>query len=124
MKSAKFSDAATDSIIRLAALAAVVDGEASDKEKNLIVEEASHLLRTSHDNVRLVLDIWLNKYQNDGAGNSPAIALNFAMTELQALNPSEKHLAFHICQEVINIEKTVIKSELPFMLQLHKLIYS
>ncbi|MEM1169760.1 MAG: hypothetical protein AAGJ08_11945 [Cyanobacteria bacterium P01_H01_bin.35] len=124
MKSAKFSDAATDSIIRLATLAAVVDGEASDKEKDLIVEEASHLLRTSHDNVRLVLDIWLNKYQHEGAGNNPAIALKFATTELKALNSSEKDLAFHLCQEVINIEKTVINSELPFMLQLRQLIYS
>jgi hypothetical protein len=124
MKSTKFSDVATDNIVKLAALASVVDGEASDQEKNFIIEEVSHLLRISQDDLRFFLDLWIGKYQEQGVANNPGRALNFAFTALQPLSFSEKHLAFHICQGVIDIEKTVIKSELPFMLQLHKLVFS
>ena len=124
MKSAKFSDVAADNIVKLAALAAVVDGEANDTEKNLIVEEGSHLLKISQDDLRFFLELWIGKYQERGAGNNPGIALDFAVTALQPLSHSEKHLAFHICQEVIDVEKTVIKSEFPFMLRLHKLVFS
>lgn len=113
MNYAKFSDVVADNIVKLASLASVVDGQATDKEKNFIVDEASHLLRTSHDEVRFVLDLWIEIYQGKGAANNPGIALNFAKDALQPLSSSEKHLAFHLCEGVINIDKTVIGSELP-----------
>ncbi len=108
-------------IVKLAALAAVVDGQASDKEKDFIVNEASHMLRISPDEVRLPLDIWIGKYQAQGAANNPGIAIDFALEPLKSLTLSEKHLAFYICQYLVNIDKEAKDDEISFILKLNKL---
>lgn len=113
-----------ENIVKLVALAAVVDGHASDKEKNFIVDEGSYLLRTSQDEIRYFSDLWIGIYQSKGAANNPGIALNYALAALQPLTPSEKHLAFHICEQVIHIDRAVEDSELSFFIELHRLVFS
>lgn len=56
---------AAENILKLAVLAAVVDGQASDQEKNFIVDDGSHLLRTSPDKVRPFIDLHIGIYQSN-----------------------------------------------------------
>ena len=111
-------------IIKLAALAAIVDGQASDQEKNFIVDEGSYLLRISQDELRFKLELWIRNYQEKDAANNPGVALNLALDALNPLTGPEKHLAFHICEQVIHIDREVKDSELPFFLQLNRLVFS
>ena len=113
--------ASVQNIVKLAALTAVVDGQASDKEKNFIIDEASYMLRSSQDEIRFQIELLIGKYQAKGAANNPAIALDFAVEALKPLTSSEKHLAFHICQEVANIDREAKESEIIFILKLAEL---
>ncbi|NES75249.1 MULTISPECIES: hypothetical protein [Okeania] len=113
-----------ENILKLAALATVVDGQASEQEKNFIVDDGSYLLRTSPDEVRPFIDLCIRIYQSKGAANNPGTALNFALEALKPLTDSEKHLAFHICYKVIHIDKEVKESEMRFFFQLHRLVFS
>ncbi|NEN89595.1 MAG: hypothetical protein F6K48_12065 [Okeania sp. SIO3H1] len=117
-------NSAAENIVKLAALASVIDGKATDEEKNFIVIEGSHLLKTSEDEIRNFMDLWIGIYQSKGAANNPGIALNLALEVLKPLKSSQKHLAFHICEEVIHIDKKVTESELPFIMALQRLVFS
>ncbi|MGD1704501.1 hypothetical protein [Dapis sp. BLCC M229] len=108
-------------IVKLAALAAVVDGQASDEEKNFIVDLGSYLLRISQEDLRFKLELWIRNYQEKGAANNPGVALDCAVDALKPLKLSEKHLAFHICQELVNIDKEAKDDEISFILKLAKL---
>ncbi|NEQ77079.1 MAG: hypothetical protein F6K23_31160 [Okeania sp. SIO2C9] len=113
-----------ENIVKLAALAAVVDGQASDEEKKFIVDEGSYFLRTSQDEIRNLSDLWIGIYQSKGAANNPGTALNYALEALKPLSDSNKHLAFHICEQVIHIDRTVEESEMRFFFELRRFVFS
>ncbi|NEO53128.1 MAG: hypothetical protein F6K54_08555 [Okeania sp. SIO3B5] len=117
-------DIAAENIVKLATLAAVIDGKATDEEKKFIVDEGSYLLRTSQDEIRNLSDLWIGIYQSKDAAKNPGAALNFALEALKPLTDSEKHLAFHICNKVIHIDRVVGDSEMLFFFELRRLVFS
>ena len=117
------NSASVNNIIQLAALASVVDGHASDQEKNLIIEMGSDLLKTPQDQIRQILNDWIETFQEQGFAKNPELAFNSGLNALQSLNPSEKHLAFYICEKVIDRDG-IQSDEIKFIRQLDKTAFS
>ncbi|MGB3512719.1 MAG: hypothetical protein WBA93_26575 [Microcoleaceae cyanobacterium] len=115
--------ASVNNIIQLAALASVVDGHASDQEKNLIIEMGSHLLKTPQDQVRQILDDSIETFQDRGFAKNPEAALHSGLDALRSLDPSQKHLAFYICEKVI-YQDGIQSGEIEFIRQLDKIAFS
>ena len=114
----------TEYILRLVALAAVVDGEASDQEKNFIIEEASYHLKTSKDEIKAMLDQWIHIYQQADVANNPGPALHFALDPISYLTGSDKHLAFYLCHQVIFMDGQMKESEDKLFFELEKIVFS
>ncbi|NEP83061.1 MAG: hypothetical protein F6K39_35925 [Okeania sp. SIO3B3] len=109
-----------NNIIKLAALASVVDGHASDEEKNLIVEMGSNLLNTPQEEIREILDRCINTFQNQEFAKNSEAVLNSGLDALRSLDPSQKHLAFYICEKVI-YQDGIQSGEIEFIHQLDQL---
>ncbi|NES03200.1 MAG: TerB family tellurite resistance protein [Okeania sp. SIO2F4] len=113
--------AVAENIIQLAALASVVDGQASDQEKNLIVEMASYELRISPDQAREMLDRSIEQLQ--GIASFPGAILGFARMALQPLRYHDKHLAFYICLDVMYRDGQIALGEDSLIGELEKLAF-
>ncbi|NET42956.1 hypothetical protein [Okeania sp. SIO2B3] len=109
-----------NNIIQLAALASVVDGHASDQEKNLIVEMGSDLLNTPQEQIREILDRCIETFKNQELANNSEVALHSGLDALRSLDPSQKHLAFYICEKVI-YQDGIHSGEIEFIHQLDEL---
>ncbi len=110
--------------VQLAALASLVDGQASDQEKGLILELVSHHLYSSPEQVGPMLDRWLNMYKEQGVGTNPGVALHFAVQALQPLQFRDKHIAFYICDCVVRSDSRITPEEIYFIEDLSRLVFS
>ncbi|MDY7008757.1 MAG: tellurite resistance TerB family protein [Cyanobacteriota bacterium] len=110
--------------VQLAVLASLIDGQASDQEKGIIVELVSHHLRCSQEEVGQMLERWLNIYQQQGVGNNPGAALHFACQALQPLQFRDKHIAFFICDCVVRSDRGISPEENYFIQDLSRLVFS
>lgn len=110
--------------VQLAILASLVDGQASDQEKGLIVELVSHHLKFPQEQVGQMLDRWLNMYKEQGVGTNPGAALHFAYEALRPLQFNERHLAFYICDRVVRHDNGINTVENSFIQDLSRLVFS
>ncbi len=118
------NSAFADNIIQLAALASIIDGQASEQEQNLIVDICSHELRISPEEVRSKLDNFLGVYQIKKVANTiPAgEALYSAKQALNSLPRHDKFLAFYIC-EVVIYQDEIQAGESDFIRELESTLY-
>ena len=114
-----------DNIIQLAALASIIDGQASEQEQNVIVDICSHELRISPDEVRSKLDNFLGVYQIKKVANTiPAgEALHSAKQALNNIPHYDRLLAFYICEAVI-YQDGIQAGERDFIRQLESIALS
>ena len=116
--------AVVENIVLLAALTSVVDGKASDEEKNSIIDEGSYQLRISPEEVRKYLDNWMGIFQVEGFLNNHGAAISLARIALQPLADYEKHLAFGICLEVMFQDGQITPEEDSLIRELQKLAFA
>ncbi|MGD1704502.1 hypothetical protein [Dapis sp. BLCC M229] len=112
--------------VQLAALASLVDGQASDQEKDEIVKSVSHHLYCSPEQVAPMLDRWLYEYKERGkVGSNPRNAVHFAIQALQGLQEfRDKHIAFYICDRVVRSDSRIAPEENYFIRDLSRLVFS
>ena len=91
-----------DNILVLAALAAVVDGEANEEEKQLIVARLSSQLEVSQDDVRERLERTVAQVAE--LARDPASAIGLARQALHSLPFNQQVLAYDIAKEAIDID--------------------
>ncbi|MDJ1183926.1 hypothetical protein [Roseofilum casamattae] len=91
-----------DNILVLAALAAVVDGEANEEEKRLIVDRLSSQLEVSRDDVRERLEQTVARVSD--LARDPASAIDLARQALHSLPFNQQVLAYDIAKEAIDID--------------------
>ena len=87
--------------VQLAVIAALVDGEASQPERDAITQKVSEHFRVDADEVSRVATLLIEQYQERNINSSPSVALHFALKSLSNLPLFDRPTAFRIAEEVI-----------------------
>ncbi|MBU7582265.1 MAG: TerB family tellurite resistance protein [Nostoc sp. TH1S01] len=86
---------------QLAVVAAVVDGQASEEEINIIVTQVSKKSKDNPEEIRRLTENLVKVYQAKQAGTNPLVALKFAVKALQGLAKRDALAALAIAQSVL-----------------------
>ena len=106
-------DAPVLGTVILGAIAALVDGNASDTEINTLVEKVTTRLKADEERVRTLTEKMIASYTKKEVGNNPILALRYARKALLQLSPVNAKVAFAITSELIALKK-LIKQNLAF----------
>lgn len=115
-------DAPVLGTVILGAIAALVDGNASETEINTLVEKVTKRFKADKTQVRTLTETMIASYTKKEVGKSPILALRFARKALLQLSPLNAKVAFAIASDVIASEETD-QNELSFLTELQALIY-
>ncbi len=86
---------------QLGVIAALVDGQVSQVEKDTLVAKVSERFRVDAEEVTRLAKGMIEMYQELNISTSPAIALHYAVKSLDNLSTFDKRTAFDIAEQVI-----------------------
>lgn len=86
---------------QLGVIAALVDGQVSQIEKDTLVAKISERFRVDAEEVTRLAEAMVEMYRGLNISTSPAIALRYAVKSLDNLSTFDKKTAFDIAGEVI-----------------------
>jgi hypothetical protein len=115
-------DANVVGTVILGAIAALVDGKASETEVNTLVERVTKRFHADETTVRTLAEKAIAQYTKKEVGKSPILALRYARKALLQLSPRNAQAAFAITSDVIASEETD-QTELSFLTELKELTY-
>lgn len=115
-------DANVVGTVILGAIAALVDGNASETEVNTLVERVTKRFQADEATVRTLAEKAIANYTDKEVGKSPILALRYARKALLQLSPRNAQVAFAIASDVIASEETD-QTELSFLSELKALTY-
>lgn len=115
-------DANVVGTVILGAIAALIDGNASETEVNTLVKKVTQRFRTDESMVRSLTEKAIAQYTQKEVGKNPILALRYAKKALLQLSPRNAQVAFAIASDVIASEETD-GLELSFLTELQELTY-
>lgn len=86
---------------QLAALASIVDGEATPNEIDVIVSEVSQAFNVPDEEVRGLTERLVASHQRNNVAGRPIKAVRFGQRALRGLTGREKHQAMEIANKVL-----------------------
>ncbi len=115
-------DANVVGTVILGAIAALIDGNASETEVNTLVKKVTQRFGTDESMVRSLTEKAIAQYTQKEVGKNPILALRYAKKALLQLSPRNAQVAFAIASDVIASEETD-RLELSFLTELQELTY-